>query len=80
MYRLGGVCAVSPLLPNEFVRLESGMQAALEGGLIADGIAAVQDVAAGLVVALLDPQRGDRVADVCAAPGGKALLAAARLR
>jgi 16S rRNA (cytosine967-C5)-methyltransferase len=32
----------------------------------------VQDEAAQLVVALLDPQPGERVLDACAAPGGKA--------
>ena len=47
--------------------------------LLSDGSCAVQDEAAGLVVALLDPQPGDSVADVCAAPGGKALFTAARL-
>ena len=40
----------------------------------------VQDHAAGLVVALLDPQPGEAVLDACAAPGGKALYAAARMR
>lgn len=40
----------------------------------------VQDHAAGLVVALLDPQPREAVLDACAAPGGKALYAAARMR
>ena len=40
----------------------------------------VQDEAAGLVVALLDPQPGEAVLDCCAAPGGKALFAAGRMR
>ena len=40
----------------------------------------MQDHAAGLVVALLDPQPGEAVLDACAAPGGKALYAAARMR
>ena len=39
----------------------------------------VQDQAAGLVVALLDPQPGECVLDACAAPGGKALFAASRM-
>ena len=39
----------------------------------------VQDEAAGLVVAMLDPRPGDTVLDCCAAPGGKALFAAARM-
>ena len=33
-----------------------------------------------MVVALLDPQAGERVLDACAAPGGKALFAAARMQ
>ena len=40
----------------------------------------VQDESAGMVVALLDPQPGERVLDACAAPGGKALFAAARMQ
>lgn len=40
----------------------------------------VQDESAGMVVALLDPQAGERVLDACAAPGGKALFAAARMQ
>lgn len=40
----------------------------------------VQDESAGMVVSLLDPQPGERVLDACAAPGGKALFAAARMR
>jgi 16S rRNA (cytosine967-C5)-methyltransferase len=42
----------------------------------ADGAFAVQDQASVLVVRALDPRPGDRVADVCAAPGGKAVFAA----
>jgi 16S rRNA (cytosine967-C5)-methyltransferase len=37
----------------------------------------VQDQASAFVVRVLDPARGERVADLCAAPGGKALAAAA---
>lgn len=40
----------------------------------------VQDESAGLVVSLLDCQPGERVLDACAAPGGKALFAAARMQ
>ena len=41
-----------------------------------EGWFAVQDQASALVVRALDPQPGDRVLDVCAAPGGKASFAA----
>ena len=40
----------------------------------------VQDEAAGLVVSLLDPQPGESILDACAAPGGKALFIAARMK
>jgi 16S rRNA (cytosine967-C5)-methyltransferase len=42
-----------------------------------DGWFAVQDQASAFVVRVLDPGPGDRIADVCAAPGGKALATAA---
>ena len=45
----------------------------------ADPVVQVQDEAAGLVVALLDPQPGESILDACAAPGGKALYAASRM-
>ncbi|TAN68915.1 MAG: 16S rRNA (cytosine(967)-C(5))-methyltransferase RsmB [Methylobacter sp.] len=37
----------------------------------ADGLASIQDTAAQLAAGLLDVQPGQRVLDVCAAPGGK---------
>ena len=46
------------------------------GPAFADGLFFVQDANAGLPVALLDPQPGERVLDVCSAPGGKAVQAA----
>ncbi len=39
-----------------------------------DGRTTVQDPGAGLPVVLLDPQPGERVLDLCGAPGGKAAL------
>ena len=75
-----GVDAVpSEHLPQDFVKVKAGLQVALRGGLLRDGACAVQDESAGLVVALLDPQPGDRVLDACAAPGGKSLFAASRV-
>jgi 16S rRNA (cytosine967-C5)-methyltransferase len=38
----------------------------------------VQDLASQWVVDLLDPQPGERILDLCAAPGGKSTLAASR--
>ena len=40
----------------------------------------VQDEAAGLVVAMLDPQPGEAILDACAAPGGKTLFISARMK
>ena len=40
--------------------------------LFAKGFFMVQDESAGMPVRLLDPRPGDRVLDLCAAPGGKA--------
>ena len=44
-----------------------------------DGLVTPQDQASQAVVALLDPQPGDRVLDLAAAPGGKATATAERL-
>ncbi len=69
----------SKYLPNEFLVIESGLQAVLSSGMLIKGQAQVQDEAAGLVVAMLDPQPGETILDCCAAPGGKTLFAAARM-
>jgi 16S rRNA (cytosine967-C5)-methyltransferase len=53
----------------------AGAPSAMPG--YAEGWFAIQDQASAFVVRVLDPQPGDRVADVCAAPGGKALHIAA---
>ncbi|MCS7155973.1 MAG: 16S rRNA (cytosine(967)-C(5))-methyltransferase RsmB [Bacteroidota bacterium] len=49
--------------------------APLRGALLR-GMLAVQDPASAWVVRLLDPQPGERILDLCAAPGGKTLLIA----
>lgn len=69
----------SPYL-EDFVRIRTGMQDVLYSGLLRDGSCNVQDESAGLVVALLDPQPGETLIDCCAAPGGKTLFAAARMK
>lgn len=48
--------------------------------LIKRGWVSVQDISTGLPVILLDPQPGDRVLDMCAAPGGKAGYIAEKLQ
>ncbi|WP_412067617.1 16S rRNA (cytosine(967)-C(5))-methyltransferase RsmB [Rubrivirga sp. IMCC43871] len=62
----------------DFFRVDR-LQPILRSGLIEEGVCAVQDVAAGLVVHVLDPQAGERVLDAAAAPGGKAVYAALRM-
>lgn len=70
----------SRFLPSEFLVIESGaLQRILSSGIISKGQAQIQDEAAGLVVAMLQPTTGDRILDCCAAPGGKTLFAAARM-
>lgn len=67
----------SPYL-DDFVRVER-LQPVVRAGWLADGTWAVQDEAAGLVVRLLDPQPGETIRDIAAAPGGKALYTALRM-
>ncbi len=70
--RLGG-----SVLPTGSVRLrEAGQVSALPG--YESGAWWVQDAAAALPVQVLDPKPGERVLDLCAAPGGKTLQLAAR--
>lgn len=64
---------------DEFVRIREGMQAVLQAGLLKEGMCAVQDESAGLVVSVVDPQPGETIIDCCAAPGGKTLFMASRL-
>ena len=68
------------LLPTGSVRYPAGTHAAEVPGF-AEGRLWVQDAAAALPAALLAPRAGERIADLCAAPGGKtAQLAAAGAR
>lgn len=57
--------------------LQEGFLVVEEGGglfttpAFLEGWTTVQDVSAGLAVCLLDPQPGETILDLCAAPGGK---------
>jgi 16S rRNA (cytosine967-C5)-methyltransferase len=64
--------------PGRFAPDAVRVQAADPHGLPgwAEGVFSVQEEASQLVVQLLDPHPGERVLDVCAAPGGKATYAA----
>ncbi|KAK3133614.1 hypothetical protein QOZ80_6AG0538740 [Eleusine coracana subsp. coracana] len=64
---------------DEFVCIQEGMQAILQAGLLKEGMCAVQDESAGLVVSVVDPKPGETIVDCCAAPGGKTLFMASRL-
>jgi 16S rRNA (cytosine967-C5)-methyltransferase len=63
-------------LPTGSLRLAPGVQVSALPGY-ATGDWWVQDAAAALAVPLLAPQAGERVLDLCAAPGGKTLQLAA---
>lgn len=72
---LGVKAEPSPLVP-EGIRVD-GLQALIRDGVLSEGLCSVQDESAMLVVRLMDPQPGDTVIDLCAAPGGKTYYAAA---
>ncbi len=74
-----GVEAAPSLYLDDFVRVEA-LQPLIRAGLLDEGRCAVQDESTGLVVQLLDAQPGETVVDGCAAPGGKAVYAAARMQ
>lgn len=60
------------------VRLKNaGDTTALEG--FAEGKFHVQDLSSQLLCRLVDPKPGERIADVCAAPGGKSFTMAERM-
>jgi 16S rRNA (cytosine967-C5)-methyltransferase len=63
------------LLPTGSLRLQGGDITELPG--FAEGAWWVQDMAAAIPVRLLGDVKGKRVADLCAAPGGKTLQLAA---
>jgi 16S rRNA (cytosine967-C5)-methyltransferase len=66
------------LVPGALLLRHTGDLAAVPA--ISDGRATPQDQASQAIVAVLDPQPGDRVVDIASAPGGKATAAAERMR
>lgn len=52
------------------------VQPFIEKGLLSKGICLVQDIAAGFAPTILDPQPGEKVFDLCAAPGTKSIMMA----
>lgn len=64
------------ILPTGSIRLrEAGQVSALAG--FEEGDWWVQDAAAAIAVQVLAPQHGERILDLCAAPGGKTMQIAA---
>ena len=64
------------VLPNGSVRVaDAGQVSAMPG--FAEGDWWVQDAAAAIPVLVLNPQEGENVLDLCAAPGGKTMQLAA---
>lgn len=72
--RAGAECVPGRFCPQALTLTRGGRDAAQ--ALLEKGQAVVMDEAAQLVVALAGAKEGERVLDVCAAPGGKALLLA----
>lgn len=64
---------------TDFFAADSGHWSEL-AELIKAGTVQVQDAATRLAVDLLDPQAGETVLDLCAAPGGKSLAMADRMQ
>lgn len=63
-----------------FFQVRKGGQKLRRSALFRQGVVSLQDRAAGGVVELLDPQAGETILDVCAAPGTKSLYLAERMR
>lgn len=72
----GIVCRAHPYLPG-CLELEGGAVTELPG--FAEGLFYVQDAAARCAADLSGAERGMRVLDCCAAPGGKSFAAAVRM-
>ena len=74
--RAGAVAPEGEMLPTGSLRLEEKGQVSALAGYEAGGWW-VQDAAAALAVRLLAPVAGERLLDLCCAPGGKTLQLAA---
>ena len=68
---------LGPLVPGALLARHTGDLGALDA--VRGGRVTPQDQASQAVVAALDPQPGERMLDVAAAPGGKAVAAAERM-
>lgn len=52
----------------------STLQPLIQKGFLEKGLCQVQDVAAGMAPTILDPQPGESIYDLCAAPGTKSIM------
>jgi len=76
--RMAGVAAFGGELADAVRLAAHGRIDQLPG--FADGLFSVQDESSQAAAALLDPQPGQRVLDLCAAPGGKSAALAERMQ
>ncbi len=68
-----------PFAPQDFLVLPHGLRVNDLPGF-AEGWFFVQDPSTQLAVDLLDPHPGERILDACAAPGGKTMIIAERMK
>jgi 16S rRNA (cytosine967-C5)-methyltransferase len=73
-----GEAGLSPVSPDG-IRIERGGNPAFSS-LFRDGECSIQDESSMLVAPALDPKPGMKVLDVCAAPGGKTMHLAERMK
>ncbi len=64
--------------PDGYLAVEGGT-GLFDTAAFRDGLFTSQDPSAGMAVLLLDPRPGERVLDLCSAPGGKASQCAERM-
>ena len=64
---------------SNFLEVTNGQDKVLDTDLFGTGMISIQDPASGAVVDLIDPQKGESILDVCAAPGTKSLFMAQRV-
>lgn len=61
---------------SKFFRIQAGFGKLKQNELFLKGVCSIQDRAAGAAVEILNPQAGEIILDVCAAPGTKTLYCA----
>lgn len=76
--RSEGIDAVRAMWPDHAIRLEKGTEFA-NSGSYREGLYHIQDLSSQILCALIGPQPGETVADVCSAPGGKTFTLAERM-